>query len=233
MHLTKIMTILDQIDGYLSPTEVELLYSLAKRCKGKGVIVEIGSYKGKSTISLASGSKAGNRVKIYAIDPFKHPKISGASDTLNEFKQNICLAGVSDMVTEMVLTSESAAKIFHEPVELIFIDGDHDYKNVKLDYGLWFPKVINGGIMAFHDSLGDGGPSIFVNQSIFKSKNFKKVNFKSSITFAEKTEHISFYNRLANNYMLFLKKMCDVVIGIHLPPYIKNIGKNLLDKIKN
>jgi predicted O-methyltransferase YrrM len=59
----------DNIDGWLFEREGELLYDLAKNCTGKGVIVEIGSWKGKSTIWLGKGSKRGKKVLIYAIDP--------------------------------------------------------------------------------------------------------------------------------------------------------------------
>ena len=59
--------LIQHIDGWLTDEEAKLLYKLAKNCKG--VIVEIGSWKGKSTICMAKGSKAGNNVKIYAIDP--------------------------------------------------------------------------------------------------------------------------------------------------------------------
>ncbi len=57
------------IKGWLKDKEGQLLYDLAKNCTGKGVIVEIGSWKGKSTTWLAHGSKEGNKVRVYAIDP--------------------------------------------------------------------------------------------------------------------------------------------------------------------
>src|SRR5204862_2126445 len=56
------------IGGWLTPKEGRLLYELARGCTGRGVIVEIGSWKGKSTIWLASGSRRGPGVFVYAID---------------------------------------------------------------------------------------------------------------------------------------------------------------------
>jgi predicted O-methyltransferase YrrM len=67
------------VPGWLTDAEGELLFNLAKSCSGKGVIVEIGSWKGKSTIWMARGSQAGHGVKIYAIDP--HEGDSGAHAT--------------------------------------------------------------------------------------------------------------------------------------------------------
>jgi predicted O-methyltransferase YrrM len=111
------------------------------------VIVEIGSWKGKSTIWIAGGSKNGNKVKVYAIDPF-------VDFYEEEFKKNIRDAKLDDIVIPLTKTSEEAAKNFDEPVEFIFIDGNHEYEFVKLDFDLWFPKVVDGGIMAFHDTIG-------------------------------------------------------------------------------
>ena len=57
------------IEGWLTDDEGELLFKLARACAGRGGIVEIGSWKGKSTIWLGRGSMAGNRAKVWAIDP--------------------------------------------------------------------------------------------------------------------------------------------------------------------
>jgi len=56
------------IGGPISEQEALFLYELAKDVKN-GVIVEIGATQGRSTICLAMGSKAGNGVKVYSIDP--------------------------------------------------------------------------------------------------------------------------------------------------------------------
>lgn len=69
MNIEETKKFANKAEGWLTDKEGETLYSLAKNCKGNGVIVEIGSWKGKSTIWIANGSKSGNKVKIYAIDP--------------------------------------------------------------------------------------------------------------------------------------------------------------------
>ena len=50
---------LDDIEGWISDEEAALLYQLATRCTGCGVIVEIGSWKGKSTMCLGKGTMQG------------------------------------------------------------------------------------------------------------------------------------------------------------------------------
>ena len=49
------------IDGWLSPNEAELLFNLTKRNPYDGVIVEIGSWKGKSTVCLGRGSQQASK----------------------------------------------------------------------------------------------------------------------------------------------------------------------------
>lgn len=44
-----------------------------------------------------------------------------------------------------------ANEIPDESCGLIYIDGDHTYNGVRADINSFWPKLINGGIMAFHD----------------------------------------------------------------------------------
>ena len=64
-----IRNIFNKVEGLLlEEKEGEFLYNMAKDCRvEKGVIVEIGSFKGRSTICLGKGSRAGSKVRIYAI----------------------------------------------------------------------------------------------------------------------------------------------------------------------
>jgi len=190
MDTEDIKKIVKNVDGWFSDKEGELVYNLAKNCTGKGVIVEIGSWKGKSTIWLGKGSKSGNEVPIYAIDPHtgssEHQKENKKIWTFEEFKKNIKNANVDDIITPIVKTSKDAAQNFDKPVEFIFIDGEHEHNFVKLDFDLWFPKVIDGGIMAFHDTTRFSGPKEVVRDLMFKSPFFKNVDFVNSITFGQK-----------------------------------------------
>ncbi len=80
-----------EVPGWLTDEEGEALYDLARACTGAGVIVEIGSWKGKSTICLGRGSLAGAAVPIYAIDPH-------ADYRFGDFKANVDRAGITDLV---------------------------------------------------------------------------------------------------------------------------------------
>lgn len=218
------------VDGWLSDKEGVVLYELAKNCTGKGVIVEIGSWKGKSTIWLGKGSITSNRVKIYSIDPHtgssEHNLWYGKVWTFEEFKKNIKSAAIEDLVIPIVKTSEDAAKNFNEPVELIFIDAAHEYEFVKLDFELWFPKVIDGGIMAFHDIIEGSGPKKVVEKIVIKSKNFRNVKIIDTILFAQKVQQNTLIDRIKNRCVYLLKNIYD--FAGKMPKPIRIIGKKIL-----
>jgi len=183
---------MENVEGWLQEKEGEFLYRTAKNVSGEHAIVEIGSWKGKSTICLALGSKAGNKAKVYAVDPHtgstELKEIYGEIWTLEDFKSNIRSAGCKDIVVPIVKTSEEAAEGWNKPIEFLFIDGAHEYELVKLDFELWHPHLIKGGVIAFHDTTGDRleGPKRVVEEFVFNSRNFRDIGFIDSITFATK-----------------------------------------------
>lgn len=227
-----IKEIVKNVDGWLTDNEGKLLYRLAKENSKKGVIVEIGSWKGKSTIWLAKGSKAGDNAKVYAIDPHtgseEHKKILHGKSTFEEFKNNIKNADVANVVVPILKTSEEAALNFNKQVGLVFIDGDHSYEAVLLDFITWFPKMVEGGIMVFDDTIGWTGPIKVVEENIYKSPNFKNINFVEKVTYAEKVNKNSFVERLRNNFMLLLRKIyifgTELKMPIGLRSYLKKVA---------
>jgi predicted O-methyltransferase YrrM len=207
-----------QVEGWLSDKEAVLLYNLAQQCTGKGVIVEIGSWKGKSTICLAKGSKSSKQVKIYAVDP--HTGMGGLYGedihTFDQFKENIETAGVSDIIVPLVTTSENAVEMIKEPIELIFIDGGHDYADVKRDFELWFPRIMDGGTMAFHDAVWQAhkGPSRLVKERVYGTKYFRDVSFPkrgATIVYATKVKNNTLFDRLRGTSAFVAKTVLENV----------------------
>jgi predicted O-methyltransferase YrrM len=49
-----------------------------------------------------------------------------------------------------------SAEFDHQPLDVLFIDGDHTYDGVKQDFEMYSPLVREGGLIAFHDI--NGGP---------------------------------------------------------------------------
>lgn len=221
------------VDGWLLDQEGELLFGLAKNCQGKGVIVEIGSWKGKSTIWLGKGSQAGKGVKIHAIDPHtgssEHHERLGKVWTFDEFKQNIASAGVEDVVVPIVKASQDAAQEFHQPIELIFIDGAHEYEAVKQDFDLWFPKVIDGGIMAFHDTTVGEGPRHAVREKLYKSRFFCSISLAGTITYARKVRKNTLKDRVRNRCLLLIWDVVESVRRFPIPGSLRLLGRRIRD----
>jgi MMP 1-O-methyltransferase len=195
----KVKPLISDIPGWLTDEEGEALFDLARECTGKGAIVEIGSWKGKSTVCLGLGSQAGASVRIYAIDPH-------ADYRFGDFKTNVERAGIAELVTPIPSLSQPAADDFHEPIELLFVDGSHDYDLVLEDFQKWVPKVVEGGWVAFHDTTWTAGPRKVVGPEIYRSRRFKDVRFVvGSTTVARRVAHNSLADCVRNRYVLGVK----------------------------
>lgn len=146
--------ILDTIDGKITDSECMVLYDLAQKAFN-GCIVEIGSYKGKSTVALGLGTMSGNNVDIFAVDP--HQQFIGLSGSYyspadrTEFLRNILRAGCTEMINLINLPSSTVASVWNRKVSLLWIDGDHRMQSVLSDLYSWYPHVRKGGIVLMHD----------------------------------------------------------------------------------
>lgn len=140
------------IPTYTNPLELAALYNLACNTSSECNALEIGSHLGASTCYLVAGI-ARNRGKIYCVDPWMNETMPGENhDTFPEFMSNI--GGASRWVVTVRKPSEYLLKTdIATPLDLVFIDGDHDYEAVKADFHHIVPWVSRDGTIAFHDSL--------------------------------------------------------------------------------
>lgn len=147
------------IDGWLTRNEAATLYGLAE--KAKGPIIEIGSWRGRSTAALALGSMAGPQQPVYAIDsfvgvpPLDRPTADGQqpgwrSSSPELLRANLDRAGVNGLVQIIAKPSLEATGEVPE-CGLLFVDGGHEYPTAKADLEAYAPKVMLGGFLACHD----------------------------------------------------------------------------------
>jgi predicted O-methyltransferase YrrM len=152
------------IEGWCTAAERALLYRLARHGPGAGAIVEVGSWKGLSTIFLAAGSRAAGREPVRAVDSFRGSPLvpdSLATGTLDEFRRNLVDAGVADHVEVVVADSTRAGAEWQGgPVRLLYLDANHDYEAVARDLAAWQPWVMPGGVVAFHDAIEPTWPGV-------------------------------------------------------------------------
>jgi len=148
----------ETIDGWLFPEEGELLEKYAKEVQPFAYIVELGSYKGKSTVYLARSALP--MVNVICVDTFMSDATTVSSnDTLDTFLYNtaglsniIVLPSKTGHVAKIMKANEHPAKI-----ALLFIDADHSYEGVKTDFDNFSPFVAPGGVIIFHDAYGENG----------------------------------------------------------------------------
>jgi hypothetical protein len=139
-----------KVEGMIGDKEADLLTRLAGEVED-GCIVEVGSWRGMSTIALAKGA----RVPVYAIEP--HEVFTGVLGgqfgpaDRRAFFENLLRAEVVERVRLVNLSSEVVAPGWKLPVGLLWIDGDHRYEAVRRDFESWEPHV--RGKVAFHDAI--------------------------------------------------------------------------------
>jgi predicted O-methyltransferase YrrM len=142
---------ISEIEGWFNFSDV---YDLAvEAANDQSIFVEIGAWQGKSAAYMASAIRSsGKKIKFHVVDVWRNP-----SATFELFSSNMCAIGVQDLIIAHQMDSVSAAKLFSDSsVTFVYIDGNHSYKGVLRDIASWYPKIINGGIIAGHDFDSNG-----------------------------------------------------------------------------
>jgi MMP 1-O-methyltransferase len=220
-----------KLQGMLTQNEVDFLYRLGQVNHCRGVIVEIGSFKGKSTIALARGAAATHGAMVYAIDPHRiQPEEGYLEDTETEFLANIKSRGVEKQVVPMIMTSEAAAEQWNKPVRLLWIDGDHRYEPSKLDFTLWEPHVVEGGIIAMHDTIRKKGPKRVLWENVFRSERFQEIAIVDNITAVRKVQKAGLLAGLRDDVTLGLRGVYIAARKSRIP-FSKPAGRWLLRKL--
>lgn len=181
----------ETVEGYLAPNEMRFLALMAAYPTAAGEVLEIGSFKGKSTIILAKSAALAGDAKINAVDPLTapaetDPDLRGDESSLEDFQNNIKTHEVADKIEFYQTFSHELAKTWNKPLRLLWIDGDHTYKGTKLDFEGFAAHLSDGAIVAIHDVLHefDGGIRVFM-ENILLSPNFGACGFCGSIAWAQ------------------------------------------------
>jgi predicted O-methyltransferase YrrM len=214
------------VGGWLTEEEGDTLYRLARACTGRGVIVEIGSYKGRSTICLARGSQAGRNVPIYAIDPHR-------GTAYEEFRRNLAAADIEDMVTHVRRPSQEALPAIGDAaIELLFIDGNHKYPMVLEDFELFVPRLVDGGYLVMHDTTRPfPGSKRVAEERVYRSRRFRDVRFVySTMTVGQKVAANTAADRIRARRALYTKKLFELAVPVreHIPESLERLGRRAL-----
>jgi len=122
----------NDIQGWMRLEELQWLYEMAGQMQS---IVEIGSWKGRSTHALLS---AGPRV--VAVDTWETVIQKHDPDRAEAaFRANLVAFA---NLRVLKLESLDASRLFRRrSVDMVFIDGDHRYEAILADIQAWRPKA--------------------------------------------------------------------------------------------
>jgi hypothetical protein len=156
---------LERPPGTLPLTELLVLCALTRHLKPRRLF-EIGTFRGASTVLLAQHSPEGAEVLTLDLPP---------RDTTTRFAiDNGDITGVPFAVGEFYRGSPYEGKVkqlfgdsatfdyspYAKDMDLVFVDGNHAYENVKVDSANAFALVKPGGAIIWDDYHPDWGQGV-------------------------------------------------------------------------
>jgi predicted O-methyltransferase YrrM len=176
------------VEGWMTDAQARRLWDAAREVGPGGRIVEIGSFRGRSTIVLAKAADAS--VELVAIDPhgggdrgpgeFEPDSVLGDRD-FAAFHSNLERAGVERRVRHVRRPSLEALDEVEFPIDLLYIDGAHRYRFAKPDVERWGPRVAAGGALLIHDSFNAVGVMLTQLRLLFAGAEFRYVGRTGSL----------------------------------------------------
>jgi len=132
-----------KIDGWMFDDELEWLAQQAQKHQN---ILEIGSWKGRSTRALGDNTPG----RVWAVDYWLEHDCE-----MRQFLENLSDLIIAERVIVMRTTSNNVTTMLHNThrsfFDMIFLDGDHCYESVKSDISNCIPLLSPGGILCGHD----------------------------------------------------------------------------------
>jgi hypothetical protein len=142
---SNMMSILEQINGTPRPMTLFMKeYFKTSQLVG----AEIGVFKGDNALNILQELQI---KKLFLIDPYL-PYMEGDTQVFPEeaetARQKLSQYNQAVFIKKM---SADAVKDISEPLDFVYIDGNHDYEHVKLDIKLYYPLVKQAGVVGGHD----------------------------------------------------------------------------------
>jgi hypothetical protein len=161
------------VEGWLTDAQARRLSERAAAADGE--VVEIGSFRGRSTIVLASVAPS-----VVAIDPHAGsdrgpqeiaPDAARGDEDHAAFRANLARAGVEERVRHVRRPSAEAHADVDGPVALLYVDGAHRYGPARADLANWGRRVAPGGAMLVHDAFSSVGVTLaLLTECVFSSR---------------------------------------------------------------
>ena len=185
----EVQTAVADVEGWMTPGQARLLWDCAQTVRPGRTIVEIGSFRGRSMIVLASAAPVG--AGVVAVDPHagndRGPhEFEGyeeqASEDHDVFNANLASAGVADRVRHVRKFSHDALDDVPGELDLLYIDGAHRFRPALDDIKRWSAKVRPGGDLLIHDSFSSLGVTLALIASLFFGARWRYLGRSESMT---------------------------------------------------
>jgi hypothetical protein len=146
-------------EGSLSYTDITIL---VKYCEGKDLVVELGTCMGNTAKLMSTLAR-----RVITIDLFEDVSAVHDKNQMTMYYQQFIgrphyaddirykLRNFKNVEVLQGNTAKLERSCSTETIDTLFIDADHSYLGVKLDYEAWFIKVKVGGYFIFHDCWPD------------------------------------------------------------------------------
>jgi len=141
----------------MTETELQWLITTASTLGENRIVVEIGSYKGRSSVAI--GRSLGRGSLLYCVDswlgdPYDIEDLT--NDLYSAWLDNVLCHAFARPIAPIRQPSARAATLFASAsIDWVFIDGSHLLEHVSRDIALWAPKLRSGGIISGHDYVSD------------------------------------------------------------------------------
>ncbi len=142
-------------------------------------IVEIGVFFGTNACRMF---KKLDVKKMFLIDPYKkYQDYEKEKNVLlklalpSSFKTALfVLNGYANRVVPLQMKSEDAVDFIPDDLDMVYIDGNHEYEYVKKDINIYYEKVKSGGIIGGHDIKGNSNEDN-VHRAVFEFADKKNL----------------------------------------------------------
>jgi precorrin-6B methylase 2 len=179
---------LDGVEGWLTLDQARALYDAASALQPGQRVVEIGSFRGRSTTVLGLAARDG--VEVVAIDPHagndRGPNelegyVAEAATDHEVFRANLARAGIEDRVRHLRAFSSAALTDVAGDVDVLFVDGAHRYRPALDDLRRWGDRVPAGGVLLVHDAFSSVGVTLALFLSLAWSPRFRYEGRRGSL----------------------------------------------------
>lgn len=176
------------VERTIKDREIDFLAMLGASPTAHGCVLEIGAFKGASTIVLSKAARSAGDHEMWTCDPFTNPCEGSLPEgsSFPEFSNNVQRAGEDRFVKVFKGLSADLAKQCRGPIRLLWIDGDHRFAATKRDFELFHPHLADGAIVALHDVLGwQRGPCRVFADELLLSEEFGACGLSGTIDWTQ------------------------------------------------